>query len=142
MPGLWFNDCIAALNRFNYLENPSMEALQTITVLGCSGYDIAPPKVLCVLHACANRIAQMLGIDRISPDPSGPPTSCHQPGQADSEEKWSAIELMEREVGKRVWWALVTQDWFWVPHHKTWCAFESFKLFPVSFGVLICSPNS
>ncbi|KAG0152303.1 hypothetical protein CROQUDRAFT_35279 [Cronartium quercuum f. sp. fusiforme G11] len=125
MPGLWFKDCIASLNRFNYLENPCMETLQAITVLGCSGYDIGPPKVLCVLHACANRIAQILGIDRISPDPAGPVTN-HEAQKrvegGDSERKWSAIELMEREVGKRVWWALVTQDWFWVPHHKSWCA--------------------
>ncbi|EGG05163.1 uncharacterized protein MELLADRAFT_64369 [Melampsora larici-populina 98AG31] len=112
MPRLWFSDCIAALYRFNFLANPSIEALQTITVLGCSGYEIAPPNVLCALHACANSLAQTLAIHCISPDP--PTLKYDDQGQeiepSESNPKWSAIELMEREIAKRVWWALVTAD--------------------------------
>lgn len=120
MPRLWFRDCIAALDRSNFLENASMETLQTITVLGCSGYDIAPPKILSVLHGCANRIAHILSLHRISPDP--PPPSHDENGKIiGCERQWSPIERMEREIGKRVWWALVAQDWFWVPHLKYWC---------------------
>lgn len=123
MPRLWFSDCVAALYRFNFLANPSIEAVQTVVVLGCSGYEIAPPNILCALHACANSIAQTLAIHCISPDP---PASNHDDqGQkielSESSPKWSAIELMEREIAKRVWWALVTADWAAVPHHKSWC---------------------
>lgn len=85
LPRKWFADCVAALDRSNYMANHTIQAVQTIAVLGYSAYDIAPANQLSVLHSCATRIAQCLGLHRLGPDPHG---------------DMQPQVRMEREIGK------------------------------------------
>lgn len=90
LPRLWFSDCIAALERSKFMSDHTLQAVQTIAVLGFSGYDIAPANQLSVLHSCAVRIAQNLKLHRLGADPT-----YEIPPQM----------RMEREIGK-VWHSL------------------------------------
>ena len=64
-----------------------------------------------VLLASAVRIAQSLGLHRLG----RPRRTLHERSSE------SMPEVIQKELGRRVWQQLVTQDWFSVPFSETYC---------------------
>jgi type II secretory pathway component PulF len=64
-----------------------------------------------VLLASAVRVAQSLGLHRLG-------KSKRTAQDAENETK---VEIVQRELGRRLWQQLVTQDWFSVPFSETYC---------------------
>jgi hypothetical protein len=64
-----------------------------------------------VLLASAVRVAQSLGLHRLGK----PKRTSHE---AQNETR---TDMVQREVGKRIWQQLTTQDWFSVPFSESYC---------------------
>jgi hypothetical protein len=60
--------------------------------------------------ASAVRIAQSLGLHRLGKTKRGANTERNDPA-----------EQVQKEIGRRVWQQLTTQDWFSVPFSETYC---------------------
>ena len=70
-----------------------------------------------VLLASAVRIGHSLGLHRLS----RPKKSAYDP---DGD---NLPETIQKEVGRRVWQQLATQDWFSVPFSETYCMLKPFE---------------
>ncbi|KAK1215651.1 hypothetical protein PQX77_021715 [Marasmius sp. AFHP31] len=83
----------------NYLENHSLESVQTLILMGTYQQNMGDSDSHWALLGSAIKIAQNLGLDRLG---------------SESDKKayagpWKS--LVRREVGRRVWWNLIYNDW-------------------------------
>lgn len=70
-----------------------------------------------VLLASAVRVAHSLGLHRLA-------RSRKSANEPDGD---NLLESVQKEVGRRVWQQLATQDWFSVPFSETYCRFNNSK---------------
>lgn len=95
------------------MKDHSIFGVQAICLLIYVGHNVGQSDRISVLLAAGSRIAQCLGIHRLSPDK--PSSKSDSKSQGLLEEK-----IIEREVSKRVWWFLVRQDWLQIPFNNTY----------------------
>ncbi|KAL3421608.1 serine carboxypeptidase [Phlyctema vagabunda] len=94
----------------SFLENISLYSVQAIVISTEVAHNLGMSDLNATLAGAGLRIAQCLGLHKISDSPS----LC-----VDPLEKWH--EEVERETGKRVWCQIVTQEHFAIPftdHHS------------------------
>lgn len=96
----WVRAVITCLNKAEYAANQSILSVQAIATLTISAHLLGFSNMQSIHLAAAVRIAQSLGLHRLTED---------SPGNA-----------VERETGKRVWSQLCSQDWFSLPFSETY----------------------
>lgn len=87
-----------------------MYSVQAIAISTEVAHNLGLSNLNATLSSAAIRIAQCLGLHRISDGPS----LC-----VDPTEQWH--EVIERETGKRVWRQIVIQDHFAIPFTDSYC---------------------
>jgi hypothetical protein len=100
----WYEATVTCLNMADHTECHSIYAVQAIATLTISAHVLGKSNSQSVLLASAGRIAQSLGLHRL-----GPETISSDPEQ-----------LRKREVGRRVFIQLCTQDWFQIPFSESY----------------------
>ncbi|KAL0574464.1 hypothetical protein V5O48_007503, partial [Marasmius crinis-equi] len=83
----------------NYLENHSLENVQTLILMGTYQQNMGDSDSHWALLGSAIKIAQNLGLDRLESETD----------QKSYNGPWKS--LVRREVGRRVWWNLIYNDW-------------------------------
>jgi hypothetical protein len=77
-----------------------MWTVQAIAILTLCGHNVCESDLLSSLLAVGIKTAQTLGLHSLAGREGDP------------------IEL---ELGRRVWWGLVQEDWFAIPFRGVWC---------------------
>ncbi|KAI1854982.1 hypothetical protein JX265_012337 [Neoarthrinium moseri] len=96
----WFQAVISCLNKADYAANHSILSIQAIATLTVSAHMLGFSSTQSIHLAAAVRIAQSLGLHRLTSDASG--------------------SEVEKETGRRVWSQLCSQDWFSLPFSETY----------------------
>jgi hypothetical protein len=96
----WFEAITACLNRANYTSDLSIFSCQAIATGTISAHLLGFSSSQSIQLAAAVRIAQSLGLHRLSATTSGTST--------------------EKEIGRRVWTQLCSQDWFGIPFSESY----------------------
>lgn len=96
----WSRAVITCLNYADYTAKHTIFSVQAIATFTISAHLLGHSNTHSVLLASAIRIAQSLGMHRLSHDAPG--------------------SLMEKETGRRVWSQLCTQDWFGIPFSESY----------------------
>ncbi|KAJ5093176.1 hypothetical protein N7456_009037 [Penicillium angulare] len=94
----WHDAALECLHSSRYLSNHSLYTLQAIVVLNTSAYMLGYMQSQNVLNATGIRIAQNMGMHRMG-----------------SETEGLSEGLIHRETCRRTWYALVRQDYFFIP---------------------------
>ncbi|RDW60613.1 hypothetical protein BP6252_11996 [Coleophoma cylindrospora] len=100
-----FDMAIDALNDHNFMSRHTVFSLQAVCISGMVGNVIGKSDLLTTLVSACIRIAQCLGLHRILDE--------------DKDDTWD--EVVEKEVGRRVWWKLVEIDYHSMPYTGTCC---------------------
>lgn len=95
------------------MKNHSIYSVQAVCLLIYIGHNSGQSDRISVLLASASRIAQCLGIHRLS---SRTPFNILNCDDATTRVKL----LIDHEVSKRAWWFLVRQDWLQIPFNNTY----------------------
>jgi hypothetical protein len=96
----WFQAITTCLNRANYTSDISIFSCQAIATGTISAHLLGFSSSQSIHLAAAVRIAQSLGLHRLGTSASGTAT--------------------EKEIGRRVWTQLCTQDWFSIPFSESY----------------------
>ncbi|GAA5903309.1 uncharacterized protein JCM6883_002757 [Sporobolomyces salmoneus] len=105
----WFNCSISCLYRHNFLQAQDFECLKAISLLVLSGRDCGSATLIASLLSSGISIAQDLGLHRLPTDEQWDQSLKGKPARL------RAKSLIEREMKKRVLWALVHSEWFAIP---------------------------
>ncbi|GAA5872501.1 hypothetical protein JCM1840_006079 [Sporobolomyces johnsonii] len=105
----WFQCAIACLYRQNFLQCHDFACLQAIALLVLSGRDAGSATLIASLLSSGLSIAQDLGLHRLVTDEQWAASMEGKPT------RHRAKALVERELQKRVLWALVHSEWFAIP---------------------------
>jgi len=108
----WYEATVTCLTMADYNEVHTIYAVQAIATLTISAHILGKSNTQSVLLACAGRVAQSLGLHRLGPETS--------PANLD--------QLRKREVGRRVFIQLCTQDWFQIPFSETYTLNPRFSI--------------
>ena len=104
----WFECTVSCLNRGKYTSRPSIHSVHAIESLAMSAHPLGFSNDQFVLYGNAVRIAQALGLQH----------NAHNPEKDDIDEQLEPINsakrrlARQREIERRVWTLLCTQDWF------------------------------
>ncbi|KPI36859.1 uncharacterized protein AB675_11808 [Cyphellophora attinorum] len=104
----WYNATVKCLEAADFTAKYSLKSVQAIATLTVSAHTLGLSSKQAVLLACATKIAQSLGIHRLSLEPS---TDTITSRSRDDDRK----EVLERETCRRLWSQLCAQDWFSAP---------------------------
>ncbi|KAF7541585.1 hypothetical protein G7054_g397 [Neopestalotiopsis clavispora] len=96
----WFQAVITCLNKADYAANHSILSVQAIATLTVSAHMLGFSNLQSIHLAAAVRIAQSLGLHRLTQETPGNET--------------------EKEAGRRAWAQLCSQDWFSLPFSETY----------------------
>ncbi|KAH7393562.1 hypothetical protein BKA64DRAFT_90903 [Cadophora sp. MPI-SDFR-AT-0126] len=107
----WYQASIECLNAARYQQYHSLYGVQAIASSTICAHILGFSNSQSVLLASAVRIAQSLGLHRLK-----------KSRRATNESQGDDIaEKVQKEVGRRLWQQLATQDWFSVPFSETYC---------------------
>ncbi|KAM0787107.1 hypothetical protein ACM66B_006362 [Microbotryomycetes sp. NB124-2] len=110
----WFDCSMACLYRANFMQQHSLHTLQAIAVLVVSGQDAAGSNLIPTLLTAGISSAQELGLHRMCSDTDWDVQTQSWPVDV------RVGSLVKREVAKRIFWTLCTQDWFGTAYRKTY----------------------
>jgi hypothetical protein len=96
----WFQAVITCLNRANYTANLSILSCQAIATSTIAAHLLGFSNSQSIHLAAAVRIAQSLALHRLGPEAPG--------------------TTVEKEIGRRVWCQLCSQDWFSIPFSESY----------------------
>lgn len=100
----WFKAMNICLHHSDYMSSHSIFSVQAIATVTHSAHMLGHSNSQSVLLASAVRIAQSMGLHRL--------------GNETDED--GSLDLVDREIGRRVWCQLCTQDWFSIPFTETY----------------------
>jgi hypothetical protein len=100
----WFKATTACLYYSDYTSFHSIYSVQTIATITHSAHMLGHSNSQSVLLASAVRIAQNLGLHRLGQE----------------KEEHVSRGLVDRELGRRLWCQLCTQDWFSIPFTESY----------------------
>ncbi|GAA5918046.1 hypothetical protein JCM6882_008154 [Rhodosporidiobolus microsporus] len=123
LPKLYFDASVAALHRANFLAKHSIYAVQSIVVLVIACQDVGGSDLIATLLACAIRIAQHLNLHRFASDQAW--DAKRRANGVDPKSAQGIRGLIQREVRKRVWYALCAEDWYSIPYRRAYAIFPS-----------------
>lgn len=107
----WYEASVACLRLGDYTSKFSLYSIQAIQVLSISAPVIGFSDEQFVFCRAAFRIAQNLGLQRLAQEPELDSFPTISAGTSRSREHL----LIRREVGRRIWARMCTQDWFSIP---------------------------
>lgn len=107
LPRLFFEASVEALHRGQFLAQHSIFAVQTIVILVISCQDVGGSDLIATLLACGIRIAQHLQISRFGSDEEW--DRKRRLEGVDPQSEAGVKGLIQREVRKRLWYALATE---------------------------------
>lgn len=96
----WFQAITACLNRANYASNLSIFSCQAIATATIAAHLLGFSSSQSIYLAAAVRVAQSLGLHRLGLEAKG--------------------NIIEKEIGRRVWTQLCSQDWFGIPFSESY----------------------
>lgn len=96
----WFQAVTTCLNSADYASNLSIFSCQAIATATIAAHLLGFSSSQSIHLAAAVRVAQSLGLHRIGPEAKGTKT--------------------EKEIGRRVWTQLCSQDWFGIPFSESY----------------------
>ncbi|GAA5895680.1 hypothetical protein JCM6882_000367 [Rhodosporidiobolus microsporus] len=105
----WFECCVACLYRSNFLQVHDFFTLQAIALLVLSGRDAGSATLIATLLYSGISIAQDMGLHRLPSDEQWDLALKGKPARI------RAKSLVDREIRKRVVWALVHSEYFAIP---------------------------
>lgn len=91
-------------------------SIQTVTCMTICAHTLGFSNSQSTMLASAVRIAHSLGIHRLPPARS-------KKGTVDADAEIPS-DILQKEMGRRLWLQLASQDWFSVPFSETYCMFE------------------
>ncbi|KAL8279574.1 hypothetical protein RQP46_008136 [Phenoliferia psychrophenolica] len=111
---LWFRCVVATLYSANFLEQHTLHSCQAITVLALGGRDAWSTTLIATLLSTGISIAQDLGLHHLESDESFALESenLSRPDYAKA--------LVVRETQKRVFWALIRDEWFSIVYRRSY----------------------
>ncbi|KAJ5296338.1 uncharacterized protein N7443_007231 [Penicillium atrosanguineum] len=104
----WYRATISCLNEAEYMANPDIYSIHAITTLAMSAHPLGHSQELAVLLDAASKIAQGLGLNRLSYDKA-------LENITSSSQEEQRHKLLKREIGRRLWSFLCINDWMSVP---------------------------
>ncbi|KAE8377608.1 hypothetical protein BDV26DRAFT_304886 [Aspergillus bertholletiae] len=104
---------IEALFAVNFMAVHSVYSVQTICMLIHVGHNVGESDLIVTLMGSGIRIAQSLGLHRLGPDRPDLLEDIVDPQEL-------TRKLIDREIGKRVWWFMIRQDWLQIPFLNTY----------------------
>ncbi|KAF3801922.1 hypothetical protein GCG54_00015144 [Colletotrichum gloeosporioides] len=96
----WFGVVLTCLNRADYTANLSILSCQAIATSTISAHLLGFSSSQSIQLAAAVRIAQSLGLHRLGSE--------------------TTRNTIDREIGRRVWCQLCSQDWFGIPFSESY----------------------
>lgn len=105
----YFDAAVDALHRSHFLLKHSIYAVTAINIFAVSCQDIGPSDLIATLLASGLRIAQHLNLHRFGSDADW--DAKRRQNGVDPASPQAAKGLIERELRKRIWYGLVTEDW-------------------------------
>ncbi|KAL3299795.1 C6 zinc finger domain-containing protein [Colletotrichum asianum] len=96
----WFGAVLMCLNRADYTANLSILSCQAIATNTISAHLLGFSSSQSIQLAAAVRIAQSLGLHRLGSE--------------------TTRNTVDREIGRRVWCQLCSQDWFGIPFSESY----------------------
>ncbi|PVI04812.1 hypothetical protein DM02DRAFT_517889 [Periconia macrospinosa] len=96
----WFQAVTTCLNHANYTSNLSIFSCQAIATGTISAHLLGFSSSQSIHLAAAVRVAQSLGLHRLGARATG--------------------SIIEKEIGRRVWTQLCSQDWFGIPFSESY----------------------
>nr|XP_018265162.1 nuclear protein [Kwoniella dejecticola CBS 10117]OBR87320.1 nuclear protein [Kwoniella dejecticola CBS 10117] len=118
LPDTWFNAARSALWAADFVGSHTMEALQCIILLGVFMNNRDRADAAWALLGAAIKMAQGLGLSRLGAEQQavdGKPLPMWTG-------RWES--LIQREVGRRIWWNLVFLDWQLAPSYNFSCSIQ------------------
>nr|XP_019008195.1 nuclear protein [Kwoniella pini CBS 10737]OCF46976.1 nuclear protein [Kwoniella pini CBS 10737] len=118
LPDTWFNAARSALWAADFIGSHTMEALQCIILLGVFMNNRDRADAAWALLGAAIKMAQGLGLSRLGAEQQavdGKPLPMWTG-------RWES--LIQREVGRRIWWNLVFLDWQLAPSYNFSCSIQ------------------
>lgn len=107
----WYQASIECLTTAKYQQNHNLYSIQTIASSTICAHMLGFSNSQSVMLASAVRIAHSLGLHRLArPKKSGSELECD-----------NFADTVQKELGRRLWEELATQDWFSVPFSETYC---------------------
>ncbi|KAF2622082.1 hypothetical protein BU25DRAFT_353134 [Macroventuria anomochaeta] len=126
----WYESSVLCLNTGHYIERHTVHSVEAIATLTIAAHILGRSSSQSVLLSSAGRIAQSLGLHRLSTETK--PVSIEQ--------------LRQREAGRRVFNQLCTQDWFQIPFSESYslnpCFITTDKPMNCNDDDLECQPHS
>ncbi|GAA5821341.1 hypothetical protein JCM3770_006255 [Rhodotorula araucariae] len=105
----FFDASVEALHRANFLAKHQLYAVQTINVYAVSCQDVGESDLIATLLAAGIRIAQHLKLHLFCSDDEW--DAKRRKNGIDPASEAGVKGLIEREIRKRVWYGLLTEDW-------------------------------
>ncbi|KIV95201.1 hypothetical protein PV10_02880 [Exophiala mesophila] len=104
----WYKAAIASLNHGEWTSDRKLCSVQAVTTLTMSAHCLGYSTELSILLAAALKIAQTLGLDKLSH---------HEPAERIDETSSNSqrLQLLKRELGRKLWSQLCVQDWMSLP---------------------------
>ena len=107
----WYEASAACLRLGDYTSKFSLYSIQAIQVLSISAHAIGFQDEQFLFCRAAFRIAQNIGLQRLAQEPELDNFPTISAGTLRSREHL----LIRREIGRRIWARMCTQDWFAIP---------------------------
>ncbi|GJN91323.1 hypothetical protein Rhopal_004344-T1 [Rhodotorula paludigena] len=105
----FFDAAVDALHRSHFLLKHSIYAVQAINLFAVSCQDVGESDLIATLLAAGIRIAQHLRLHLFGPDTEW--DAKRRRNGIDPNSPRGVKGLIEREIRKRVWYGLLTEDW-------------------------------
>ncbi|KAM0756031.1 hypothetical protein T439DRAFT_320720 [Meredithblackwellia eburnea MCA 4105] len=143
----YYDSAIACLHRANFMARHTVFSVQCIIVLNYSCLDIGGSDYSATLLSCGIRIAQSMALHRFTSDAQWEQTRRERGIDPKSPEGIKG--LIVREIRKRLWAALKTDDWFGAAYRRPYAIFPAHCTTPppnnchdedLSAGLLINRP--
>ncbi|KAI5480534.1 C6 transcription factor [Pseudohyphozyma bogoriensis] len=136
LPKHYFDASVNALYKSDFLAKHSVFAVQAILILVMAWTWGADKRsdLIATLLSCGIRIAQHLNIHRFSSDADW--EARRRRNGVDPRSPDAIKALIDREVRKRLWCALATEDWVSIPYRRTFSVHPSHATTPMPVNVL------
>ncbi|MCO5588216.1 hypothetical protein L7F22_042171 [Adiantum nelumboides] len=116
LPGILLEAAVKCLEAGNYLSEPSLYTCQALAILCVTGHNVADSNLLSTYLAIGIKTAQMLNLHHLAGESARVEALLYSEGGEikDNSPDWRS-RIIRLEVGKRIWWSLVQQDYLALP---------------------------
>lgn len=116
IPGLLLEAAVKCLEVGRYLSEPSLFTCQALAILCVAGHNVADSNLLSSYLAIGIKTAQMLNLHHLAGESTRVEARLQAEGGMvmDGSAEWRS-RIVRLEMGKRIWWSLVQQDYLALP---------------------------